>query len=90
MILDEALKPNEGRDVIVKHVTCTDNGGAAGGNRWLVMLGDVKKAEMSDAQRALVFARLLADLSQGRVWIHHDGEGSALVDSSSIRGCSCC
>jgi hypothetical protein len=87
--LDETLKPNEDRDVIVRHVTCADDCSAAGGNRWLVMLGDVKKAEMSDAQRALVFARLLADLSQGRVWIHHDGE-SALVDSSSIRGCSCC
>jgi hypothetical protein len=90
VLLDEALKPNEGRDVIVKHVTCADECGAAGGNRWLVMLGDVKKAEMSDAQRALVFARLLADLSQGRVWIHHDGEGATPVDSSSIRGCSCC
>ena len=89
VILDEALKPNESRDAIVKHVTCTDDG-SAGENRWLVMLGDVKKAEMSDAQGALVFARLLADISQGRVWIHHDGEGTTLVDSSSIRGCSCC
>jgi hypothetical protein len=89
VIVDQALKPNKGRDVIVKHVTC-DDGGAAGVNRWLVMLGDVQKAEMSDAQRALVFARLLADLSQGRVWIHHDGEGTTPVDASSIRGCSCC
>jgi hypothetical protein len=90
VILDEALKPNESRDVIVKHVTCAEDGRAEGGNRWLVMLGGVKKAEMSDAQGALVFARLLADLSQGRVWIHHDGEGTTPVDSSSIRGCSCC
>jgi len=88
--LDELIKPNESRDVIVKHVTAADDGGPLGGNRWLVMLGDVKKAEMSDAQRALVFARLLADLSQGRVWIHHEGEGAAPVDSTSIRGCSCC
>jgi hypothetical protein len=90
VVLDEAIKPNESRDVIVKHVTGTDEGDPTGGNRWLVMLGDVKKAEMSDVQRALVFARLLADLSQGRVWIHHDGEGATPVDGSSIRGCSCC
>jgi hypothetical protein len=90
VILDEVIKPHESRDVIVKHVTAADDSGPSGGNRWLVMLGDVKKAEMSDAQRALVFARLLADLSQGRVWIHHEGEGAAPVDSTSIRGCSCC
>ena len=84
--MNDTHEPNNDRDVIVRHVTNSDGGG----QRWLVSLRDVNRAEMSDAGRALVFARLLADLSQGRVWIHHDGEGCRLVDTTSIRGCSCC
>ncbi len=77
------------RDVIVQHVTTATAGGST--NRWMIFVGDEKRADLDDASRALVFARLLADLNQGRVFIRHgEGEDLRQVDAGSIRGCSCC
>ena len=88
--MEETTRPDELRDVIVQHVTRADTGGAEL-NRWLVFLGQTKRGEMDDSNRALVFARLLADLSQGRVWIlHEDTDGPRPIDARSVRGCSCC
>jgi hypothetical protein len=57
----------------------------------VVFLGQTKKGEMDDSRRAFVFARLLADLSQGRVWVlHEDSAGPEPLDARSIGGCSCC
>jgi predicted RNA-binding protein with TRAM domain len=86
----ETVGPDEHRDVIVQHVTRADAGGAEL-NRWVVFLGQTKRGEMDDSHRALVFARLLADLSQGRVWIlHENADGLQPLDARSLRGCSCC
>ena len=89
-MIDE-VRPNEHRDVIIQHVTTADPAGGAANSRWVVFLGDSKRGEMDDSRRAMVFARLLADLSQGRVWVRHeDEEGLRPLDSRSISGCSCC
>jgi len=84
------VQPDDGRDVIVQHVTTADPAGAVL-DRWLVLAGDERRGELDDAPRAIAFARLLADLRQGRVWIRHgDSGGLQQVESGSIRGCSCC
>ena len=86
----ETIKPDEQRDVIVRHVTNGRTGGLSS-DQWVVFLGQTKRGEMDDSRRAFVFARLLADLSQGRVWVLHEGaDGLQPVDARSIRGCSCC
>ena len=83
-------RSDDRRDVIVQHVTRADPAGAAL-DRWLVFAGDERRGDLDDAPRAIVFARLLADLRQGRVWIRHDDSGDLQqVDAGSIRGCSCC
>ena len=88
--MSEPDTPDELRDVIVQHVTSTDAHGASSGGRWLIFLGRAKRAEMEDPNGALVFARLLADLSQGRVWVRHGGDDVRPLGAGSIRGCSCC
>jgi hypothetical protein len=87
--LQDTVKP-DARDVIVQHVSSVDSASGFTRDRWLVFVGKSKRAEMDDSQRALVFARLLADLNQGRVWVLHDTDGLKPLDSRSIRGCSCC
>ena len=87
--MEDTVKPDV-RDVIVHHVSSVDDASGSTRDRWLVFLGQSKRAEMEDSQRALVFARLLADLSLGRFCIHHDADGLKPFDAGSIRGCSCC
>jgi hypothetical protein len=82
-------RPDDRCDVIVHHVTPADRAGMVF-HRWTVFAGEEKRVELDDAPRALVFAHLLAQLRQGRVWIRHDESDPQPVDSSSIRGCSCC
>ena len=79
------MSPDLSRDVIVEHVH------DAAGRRWVVLLGGAKRAELDDANRAVVFARLLADLQQRPVWLRHAGESELQpVDRGALRGCSCC
>jgi hypothetical protein len=56
--LQDTVKP-DARDVIVQHVSSVDDASGSTRDRWLVFLGESKRAEMEDSQRALVFARLL-------------------------------
>jgi len=73
------------RDVIVGRV-----GEVGGGWRWAVSVGGETRAKLPTAEGAMVFARLLADLLQRRVWIRHgDGELCA-VEHGGLTGCSCC
>lgn len=73
------------RDVLVSRVR-----EAGGGWRWAVSVGGETRAQLPTAEGAMVFARLLADLLQRRVWIRHgDGELRA-VEHGSLPGCSCC
>ena len=58
-----SIQPDPDRDVIVEHL----KGTAPGDERWVILLGASKRGELPDAVRALVFARLLADLQQPRV-----------------------
>ena len=88
--MSDSPTPDELHDVIVQHVTSHDAHGEAVSDRWLIFLGKVKRAEIEDQRRALVFARLLADLSQGRVWVRHDADDVRPLGVGSIRGCSCC
>ena len=79
--------PDLDLDVIVQHVT----GDPAQGEQWVVFLGREKRVALEDQQRAMVFARLLADLQQRRVWICHDTAGELRpVNPRELRGCSCC
>jgi hypothetical protein len=81
------MPPDLDRDVIVEHV----KGETPSDERWLIFLGPNKRAEMTDPNGALVFARLLADLQQRRVWIRHEGTSDLNpVDHRSMKGCSCC
>ena len=81
------VQPDRDRDVFVQHVT-TD---ADSGERWVVYLGREPRTSLASQQHAMVFARLLADLQQRRVWMCHDLDGEASpVDHSQLRGCSCC
>ena len=73
------------RDVMVRHV----HGEARASDRWVVFLGQHKRAELDNPQHALVFARLLADLQQRPVWVCHDDSMEPL-DPRSLSGCSCC
>ena len=82
-------QPDDRHDVIVQHVTPAAQPGTII-DRWMVLAGEEKRAELDDARRALVYANLLAHLRQGRVWIRHGDADIQPVDSNSIRGCSCC
>jgi hypothetical protein len=82
-----STQPDPHRDVIVQHV----KGTAPGDERWVVFLGANRRGELPDAMRALVFARLLADLQQARVWMRHEGAAELeAIDHRGLRGCSCC
>ena len=77
------MQPNLDSDVLVRHVH--DSG------HWVILLRGEERGEADSAQRAFTFARLLADLSQGRVWVVHEDDGPAeIVDPGSVGGCSCC
>ena len=76
--------PDVDHDVIVRHLH-----GDVSPDRWQVFVGRDKRMEMDNAQHALVFARLLADLQQRPVWVCHDDAMEAL-DPRSLSGCSCC
>ena len=82
-----SIEPDADRDVIVEH----SMGERPGDECWVISLGTSKRAELPDEMRALVFARLLADLQQRRVWIRHKGSTELqAVDHRGLRGCSCC
>lgn len=82
-----SIQPDLDRDVIVEHV----KGDTPGDERWVVFLGADKRAELPDPNRALVFARLLADVQQRRVWMRHEGAPELRsVGHDGLRGCSCC
>ena len=79
--------PDLDLDVIVQHV----KGDAGRGDQWVVFLGHDKRASLDSQQGAMVFARLLADLQQRRVWICHDTAGDLHpLNPGELRGCSCC
>jgi hypothetical protein len=82
-----SIQPDPDRDVIVEHL----KGTVPGDERWVIFLGTSKRGELPDAARALVFARLLADLQQRRVWLRHEGTAELEeIDHGGLRGCSCC
>ena len=80
------IQPDLDRDVIVQH----ENANAATGERWTIFVGADKRAELVDARGALVFARLLADLQQRRVWVRHGDDELRQLDHRGLDGCSCC
>ena len=85
------MEPNFDSNVIVRHVNGGDGPSATIGDRWVIFLRGEQRAEIDSAQRAFTFARLLADLSQSRVWVVHDGDGPAeILDPNAVGGCSCC
>ena len=85
------MEPNPDSDVIVRHVNRGDRSSTTIGDRWVIVLRGEPRAETDSAQRAFIFARLLADLSQSRVWVVHDGGGPAeILDPQAVGGCSCC
>ena len=91
MMVSRAAQPDLDSDVIVKHVRERNPSSAATCDRWLVFVGRTKRSDTADARGALVFARLLADLHKRPVWVAHEADGPhEPLDSSSIRGCSCC
>jgi hypothetical protein len=82
-----SIQPDLDRDVIVQHV----NGDSATGERWPIWVRADKRADLGDARGALVFARLLADLQQRRVWVRHaDDDELRPLDHRGLGGCSCC
>jgi hypothetical protein len=82
-----SIQPDLDRDVIVQHV----KGKTPGDERWLIFVGSTKRAELIHPNGALVFARLLADLQQGRVWLRHEDPGElSPLDHRGLLGCSCC
>jgi hypothetical protein len=82
-----SVSPDLECDVIVRHM----KGDADRGDQWAVFLGRDKRVELASEVNAMVFARLLADLQQRRVWIGHDRDDDlAPMDHSQVRGCSCC
>jgi hypothetical protein len=80
-------QPDLEHDVIVQHVP-----GATGrADHWAVFLGRDQRTSVDNSQTAMVFARLLADLQQRRIWVRHGLEGDLRpLDTSQLRGCSCC
>jgi hypothetical protein len=83
-------QPDPESDIVVRHVRDTDPAGEIG-DRWQVFVGRTKRSETANAQAALMFARLLADLTKRPIWVGHDPDGPLeRFDPSSLRGCSCC
>ena len=81
------LQPDLDRDVIVRHL----QGDPERGEQWAVFLGLDKRVELPNQQDAFVFARLLADLQQRRMWLGHGDDGAlSQLDRGQVRGCSCC
>jgi hypothetical protein len=82
-----SFQPDLELDVIVRHVA----GDLEHGAQWAVFLGPNKRVELASQHGAMVFARLLADLQQRRVWVCHDSSGVlSPIDHAQIGGCSCC
>jgi hypothetical protein len=82
-----SLQPDLERDVIVRHM----NDDPQRGDQWAVFLGSEKRVELSNQQGAMVFARLLADLQQRRVWMGHGSADDLVpVSEGEVRGCPCC
>ena len=82
-----SLQPDLELDVIVRHVCGDDPYGA----QWAVFVGSEKRAALGDQQRAMVFARLLADLQQRPVWLCGESDNDLVaVGHAQLRGCSCC
>jgi hypothetical protein len=82
-----SLQPDLERDVIVRHT----NGDPQRGDQWAVFLGSEKRVELVNEQGAMVFARLLADLQQRRVWIGHGSSDDLVpISEGEVRGCPCC
>ena len=82
-------QPNLELDVIVRHV----KGDPDRGDQWAVFVGADKRVELADQQHAMVFARLLADLQQRRVFVSCELGGDSdlvAIDANQVRGCSCC
>jgi hypothetical protein len=80
-------EPDLDRDVIVRHL----QGDPERGDLWAVFLGLDKRVELSNQEGAFVFARLLADLQQRRIWLGHGDAGElSPIDRGQLRGCSCC
>jgi hypothetical protein len=84
------VQADRDRDVIVRHVRNAPAGSATPEDKWLVYLGQDQRGEAATEQRALVFARLLADLVKRPVWVLHGSDDFRAADSAAIRGCSCC
>jgi len=81
------VQPDRDNDIIVQHVTAD----AAREECWTVFVGPAKRADLPTAERAFVFARLLADLQQRRAWVAHGIDGElAPLEHAALRGCSCC
>ena len=77
------MQPNFTSDVFVRHVH--------GGSQWVILQRGEQRGEAGSSQRAFTFARLLADLSQGRVWVVHDDNAAPeILGPRSVGGCSCC
>jgi hypothetical protein len=85
----EAFQADRDRDVIVQHVRETGDD-SANRDRWIIYLGTTKRGESEDQSRALVFARLLADVVKRPIWVLHGTGEFRRPDAGSIRGCSCC
>ena len=66
--------PDLDHDVIVQHVP----GEGETADAWAIFLGRDKRTQVGDSQNAMVFARLLADLQQRRVWVCHGDDGDAM------------
>jgi hypothetical protein len=84
-------QPDLDSDIIVQHVTQTDSSSHGTRDRWLVYVGRTKRSDTENPQGALVFARLLADLTKRPVWVLHGPDGPLEpLDPGAVRGCSCC
>jgi hypothetical protein len=81
--------PDATRDVIVRHVTSTDEAGRTN-EQWLIFVGSDRRGQAESAGNAMVFARLLADLVKRPVWVRHESDDLQPLDLTSLRGCSCC
>lgn len=81
------IQPDLDRDVIVQH----EKGETPGDERWVIFAGATRHAAVMQPNSALVLARLLADIRQGRVWLRHENLGDlSPVDHRGLLGCSCC
>ncbi len=80
-------EPDLDRDVIVRHMPDDPQRGEL----WVVFLGLDKRVELANQQGALLFARLLADVQQRRMWVCHGSDDDFTpLSPGDLRGCSCC